>query len=119
MTKAGEEQLYDHQQEAWEKIFSANKSTPRTYEQDESSKSEQEYKPERKKPTRLKFENKPQNNDNIGSEQIQTPGLDCELGSTKEDKPSQNITALQKMGEESAVKMTNSAKKNRHPNFLT
>ena len=80
MTKAGEEQLYDHQQEAWEKIFSANKSTPRTYEQDESSKSEQEYKPERKKPTRLKFENKPQNNDNIRSEQIQAPAIDCELG---------------------------------------
>ena len=57
MTKAGEEQLYDHQQEAWEKIFSANKSTPRTYEQDESSKSEQEYKPERKKPTRMKQTN--------------------------------------------------------------
>ena len=31
MTKAGEEQLYDHLQEAWGKIFSANESTPRTW----------------------------------------------------------------------------------------
>ena len=39
MTNEAEEQLYNHQQEAWEEIFSANKTIPRTmprtYEYDE------------------------------------------------------------------------------------
>ena len=56
MKKEEEQQLYDHQQEAWEAIFSANKTTPRTNEYDKSSKSEQEYKPKRKKPTRQQYD---------------------------------------------------------------